>query len=111
MKTRRIWITSVPVTVELHDQEIITENERSFGDFDPYNLIIRTQVDLPPAALARTLVHEVFHACVTLTVGRASLTDKKDAEESFVRAAEIGWFSLLMDKRNKWFLDLIEAAK
>lgn len=97
--------------VELHDQEIITENERSFGDFDPYNLVIRTQADLPAASLARTLVHEVFHACVTLTVGRGSMTDKHQAEENFVRAAEIGWFSLLVDKRNKWFLDLIERAK
>lgn len=111
MKTKRIWITNVPVTVELHDQEIVTGNERSFGDFDPFNLVIRTQVDLPPAALARTLIHEVFHACVTLTVGRSSLTDKNDAEESFVRAAEIGWFSILMDRRNKWLFDMIERAK
>lgn len=108
-KLQKLWICNTPVTIESIDGDLYYEGEKIYGCFEKYTNHIQVSGAQSEGLWLRTLLHELLHAIISNTSTNTKMLAHHEQEEAFVRAVEVGLFSLYMDKRNAWFWERMDA--
>lgn len=107
-RERKLWLCDTPITIKEIDGDMYYEGERVFGTFDKYTNMIEIAGEQGEGPWLRTLLHELIHAILANVCGSTKTLPSHEQEEAFVRATEVGLFSLYMDRRNAWFWERMD---
>ena len=101
--TRTVWICNQSWTVELVDRDLFIDGSAVLGitDTNPMTMTVTTK-NVAAAKVPRVLLHEMLHACLDSVANGFPVN-----EEQAVQAMEVGMYSVLTDRRNKWWLERI----
>lgn len=104
---RQVWILGRAWMVHFHDGRILlNDTEMVDGVCETDTQTIRIAGHLTRDWQRNTLLHEVRHA-IDVTHSRGHNTD----EEACVRASEVGWYTVLRDSRNDWFIEFVREGR
>lgn len=97
--TKLLWISGKRWEVIFTSEPIITDGETNLGVCLINDQIIKVCTKSKSQDVIRSsLLHEVLHAIV-----KSQLNTHSSDEEHCVMANEVGIYSIIRDKRNKWF--------
>jgi hypothetical protein len=72
------------------------------GNYQPEKRLIQVHPDRPEEMQRATFLHELIHASVSIAGQTPKDVTPEDPEEVLARGVEIGFFSMMQDKRNAW---------
>lgn len=105
---KKLWCCGVPVDVHFVEGSVFNGDGECHGDCDKSALVIRVEAVDNKALQLRTLLHEITHAMAWLVMGNMA---PKVPEEILCHINEVGLTSVLLDRRNRWLLEMVEEAK